>query len=298
MGRCERIHRNLGGQIDESLKRHRYEDKQEEKNAKHSLKDCIENERIWNISASLVREIWVHTPNTGNGVYWVPNAPELSHPLNQYGYDASQNSSIHFDLKVCSDAFVYLSASPIMDKQAALYEICIGGGGGKKVFLRRQDPTFEDVASNVLGDGSTQCGSFQPFWISWQNGNIKIGKGLSINNKEVVDWSDPNPFIIRGVGVRTGVGQSGQWTIYTEALGYFCLHTDTRGTMELVKTTLATEYSCPYLCHGIHNCMGFNFNVHTSLCELISTGEPMLTVTDSGWTFGTKCFQGKCFACI
>lgn len=40
MGRCERIHRNLGGQIDESLKRHRYEDKQEEKNAKHSLKDC------------------------------------------------------------------------------------------------------------------------------------------------------------------------------------------------------------------------------------------------------------------
>ncbi|CAC5424728.1 unnamed protein product [Mytilus coruscus] len=250
------------------------------------------------ISASLVSEIWVHTPDTGYGVHWDPKAPELSQHLNQYGFNASQSYSINFDLKVCSNAFVYLSASPIMDSNAALYEVCIGANGGTEVSLRRQVSTFKVIESNVLGDGSTQCGLFQPFWISWQNGNIKIGKGLAIDNEVVVDWNDPNPFIIHGVGVKTGVGQSGQWTIHIEALGYFCLHTETRGTMELVKTTLATEYSCPYLCHGINNCMGFNFNVHTSVCELISTGEPMLTVTDSGWTFGTKCFQWKCFACI
>ncbi|XP_071128172.1 uncharacterized protein [Mytilus edulis] len=250
------------------------------------------------ISTSTVSEIWVHTPNTGNGVYWDSNAPELSHPLNQYGFDASKNYSIRFELKVCSNAFVYLSASSIMDKQAALYEICIGGGGGKKIFLRRQDATFEDVTNNVLGDGSTQCGSFQPYWLSWQNGNIKIGKGLSVDNEVVIDWRDPNPFIIHGVGVRTGIGQSGQWIIYMEALGYFCLHTETRGTMKLANTTFATEYTCPYLCHGSHNCMGFNFNVHSRVCELISTGEKMLTTTGSGWTFGTKCFQWKCFACI
>ncbi|VDI50416.1 Hypothetical predicted protein [Mytilus galloprovincialis] len=185
-----------------------------------------------------------------------------------------------------------------MDKQAALYEICIGGSGGTKIFLRRQDATFKDVVNNVLGDGSTQCGSFQPFWISWQHGNIKIGKGLSVDSQVVIDWRDPNPFIIHGLGVRTGIGQSGQWIIYMEAIGYFCLHTETRGTMELIKTTLATEYDCPHLCHIIPNCMGFNFNVHTSQCELISAGGNMLTSTASGWKFGTKCFQGKCFACL
>lgn len=85
---------------------------------------------------------------------------------------------------------------------------------------------------------------------------------------------------------------------FFSALGYFCLHTETQGTMKLANTTFATEYTCPYLCHGIHNCMGFNFNVHSRVCELISTGEKMLTTTGSGWTFGTKCFQWKCFACI
>ncbi|XP_071124072.1 uncharacterized protein 5-like [Mytilus edulis] len=160
--------------------------------------------------------MWVHTLNTGDSVNLVPNAPELSHPLNQYGFNASRNYSINFDLKVCRDAFVYLSASPVMDKQAALYEICIGGNEGKRILLRRNDLTFQDVARNDLGDGSTQCGSFQPFWISWQNGNIKIGKGLSVDSGVVIDWRDPNPFIIHGLGVRTGLGQSGLWIIYME----------------------------------------------------------------------------------
>ncbi|XP_063416290.1 C3 and PZP-like alpha-2-macroglobulin domain-containing protein 8 [Mytilus trossulus] len=166
------------------------------------------------ISASFVREIWIHTPDTGDSVNLVPNAPELSHPLNQYGFNASQDYSINFDLKVCRDAFVYLSASPVMNKHAVLYEVCIGGNGGNRILLRRNDATFQDVAANELGDGSTQCGSFQPYWISWQNGNIKIGKGLSVDNEVVIDWRDPNPFIIHGVGVRTGLGQIGQWIIH------------------------------------------------------------------------------------
>ncbi|CAC5423976.1 unnamed protein product [Mytilus coruscus] len=168
------------------------------------------------VSASLLSEIWIHTPNTGNGLYYVPNASELSHPLNQYGFDTSYKHSITFDLKVCSDAFVYLSASQVMDSNTAVYEICIEGGGGTKVLLRRKDYIFESIASNVLGAGRTYCGSFQPFWISWQNGNIKIGKGLSVDSEVVIDWNDTNPFNIHGVGVRTGQGQSGQWIIYTE----------------------------------------------------------------------------------
>ncbi|CAC5424725.1 unnamed protein product [Mytilus coruscus] len=257
---------------------------------------CILLHFVSDALQDILREVHVHTPDTGYSIQINPNAPELSHPLNQYGFNASEKSSIDFELKVCHDAFIYLSAYSDMDSTAVLYEIVIGGGSGQKVFLRRKDGFT--VAENPLGTGNTQCEQFVPFWISWENSNLKIGKGLIVDEEIVIDWTDPDPFSIAGVGVRTGFGQSGQWVIHVEASGEFCLTGGTRGTMDILKTSIVREYDCPLMCLRVQNCMGFNFNKLSESCELISGGKEMTTVSDSDWIFGTKCFQDKCLACI
>ncbi|VDI41586.1 Hypothetical predicted protein [Mytilus galloprovincialis] len=244
----------------------------------------------------ILREVHVYTPNTDESIQIDPNAPELSHPLNQYGFIASEKSSIDFGLKVCHDAFIYLSASLVMDSTADVYEIVMGGGSGTKVFLRSKNGV--DVAQGLLGTSNTDCDQFVPFWISWENGNVKIGKGLIINQDVVIDWTDSDPFIIAGIGVRTGYGSSGQWVFHVEASGEFCVTGGTRGTMNLLTTDIVREYDCPLMCLRVQNCMGFNFNKLSEICELISGGEEMTTVSNSDWIFGTKCFQNKCLACF
>ncbi|CAG2198494.1 unnamed protein product [Mytilus edulis] len=198
-----------------------------------------DNYMITGALQDILREVHVHTPNTDESIQIDPNAPELSHPLNQYGFIASEKSSIDFELKVCHDAFIYLSASLVMDSTADVYEIVMGGGSGTKVFLRSKNGV--DVAQGLLGTSNTDCDQFVPFWISWENGNVKIGKGLIINQDVVIDWTDSDPFIIAGIGVRSGYGSSGQWIFHVEASGEFCVTGGTRGTMNILTTDIVRE---------------------------------------------------------
>lgn len=163
---------------------------------------------------AILSEVHIQTPSTGNGILSNPKAPELSIPLNQYGFNVSEKSSIFFEVKACEHAFIYLSESPVMDSTAALYEIIIGASGGTRVILRKHN--YVNVGVESLGSETTHCKLFVSFWISWGNNNIKIGKGLIINQDIVIDWTEPDPFNIAGVGITTGYGSSGQWILYVE----------------------------------------------------------------------------------
>ncbi|VDI11562.1 Hypothetical predicted protein [Mytilus galloprovincialis] len=138
---------------------------------------------------AILSEVHIHTPNTGNGILSNPKAPELSIPLNQYGFNVSEKSSIFFEVKACEHAFIYLSESPVMNSTAVLYEIIIGESGGTRVILRKHNHVNVGVES--LGSETTHCELFVSFWISCGNSNIKIGKGLIINQDIVIDWTEP-----------------------------------------------------------------------------------------------------------
>jgi hypothetical protein len=53
------------------------------------------------------------------------------------------------------------------------------------------------------------------FWISWSDGQIKVGTGEFFNNGPVLlEYQDSNPQDIKSIAVSTGWGASGSWKVY------------------------------------------------------------------------------------
>ena len=55
------------------------------------------------------------------------------------------------------------------------------------------------------------CQEFKKFWLSWEEGLIRLGHGLATGVDSIIQWQDPNPYIIKGVAISTGYGATGKW---------------------------------------------------------------------------------------
>ena len=54
------------------------------------------------------------------------------------------------------------------------------------------------------------------FWISWDTGKIKVGSGLEVDKDMMLEWTDKHPFTVETIGVMTGWGSNGTWTILND----------------------------------------------------------------------------------
>ncbi|XP_056004596.1 C3 and PZP-like alpha-2-macroglobulin domain-containing protein 8 [Ostrea edulis] len=130
-----------------------------------------------------------------------------------------QYNHVIFDVKACNDAHVILSEQHSDVNNS--YEIVIGGWGNTKSVIRtcKQCQPRTSFIGNPLS-----CDSFKSFWISWENGAIRVGRGHIIGHGEFMKWTDPSSHLVNYVGISTWPGSSTEWKIPTDPLrGLFWL---------------------------------------------------------------------------
>jgi len=88
-------------------------------------------------------------------------------------------------------------------------QVFIGGWSNSKSVIRR-NRTKPDVAEKDTPD-ILSANEFRGFWISWDNGNINVGK--EGHDEEFLSYSDPDPFGIGYYGLCTGWGATGTWLV-------------------------------------------------------------------------------------
>lgn len=57
---------------------------------------------------------------------------------------------------------------------------------------------------------------FRKFWITWLDGQVKVGRGSFVGKNVLVSWNDPNFHEVRGIAVSTGFGNKGRWLFSKE----------------------------------------------------------------------------------
>ncbi|CAC5371730.1 unnamed protein product [Mytilus coruscus] len=236
-------------------------------------------------------EIRIKTLNSGNtDSYTNPNVFEDYTSLSDYRIFPSEKQFFRFEIETCHDAFILLSAG-IDLKSHDFYEICIGGSGNKKTYLRRKyndDNQFTFSTPDILG-----CTEKSTFVIRWTfDGTIYLVKESTVGTETVIDWTDPIPLLIQGVGIMTVWGSDGLWIIRSSTFsnGLYCGVPSTYGNMKFLSTSIQrSRMICLFKCSPNSACLGVNFKEETNDCELVSVGQLIDKSIRSGWSFYTKC---------
>lgn len=67
------------------------------------------------------------------------------------------------------------------------------------------------------------CNKYLPFWISWTNNVIKVGKGIDVGKQTFLTWNDTAPHAVNYVAFATGWGATGKWKVTRGILLKLCL---------------------------------------------------------------------------
>ncbi|VDI42006.1 Hypothetical predicted protein [Mytilus galloprovincialis] len=135
------------------------------------------------------------------------------------------------------------------------------------------------------------------------HGHMVLYKETDIGPNIILNWTDPNPLPIQGVGIMTGWGADGIWIIEHKSffIGRYCGIPATYGDMKILSaSTQSSRLSCISKCSPISDCLGVNFNLLTKECELVSGGQLINKLSRPDWSFHTKCLNGTamCLACL
>lgn len=67
--------------------------------------------------------------------------------------------------------------------------------------------------TNVQTNHPIDCSKYTPFWVSWTNNVIKVGKGNDVGKQQFMSWNDTAPHDVNYVAFSTGFGASGKWKV-------------------------------------------------------------------------------------
>lgn len=71
---------------------------------------------------------------------------------------------------------------------------------------------------------------------------------------------------------------------------YFCGSPETNVRMDLLETLYCpSSLQCSLRCKAIETCIGVNYNTGTGTCQLISTGNDIITLHDITYDVYFKC---------
>jgi len=161
----------------------------------------------------------ISTPNQGDvDAETVANVYQYYTKLSTYGLSRMSGTSITFQLKSCSDAAVLLSTAEDL-VSPNFYEFFLGGSGNSMIFLSRMHGSNDDSAMtpNLL-----DCDQMTSLWLSWENGRIKAGTGSVVDQNVLLNWTDTiGPFDIKGIGIMSAWGSSGEWIFTVEGKCYY-----------------------------------------------------------------------------
>lgn len=125
------------------------------------------------------------------------------------GLSVTGKTSITFEVMACNDAHIALSETKGDDSHNT-YEIVIGGWADSQSVIRtfKQGPHMDTAAHQ---NHPVDCHKYMPFWISWANGVITVGKGNTVGQNTFMTWKDPHPHPVNYVAFATGFGSTGKW---------------------------------------------------------------------------------------
>jgi hypothetical protein len=177
---------------------------------------------LYSVGADIVLSI--QTPDSGGyGPFNCPFLLDLSAHMGVFGLPVVGIKEFIFQTKTCNDAGIYLSNSIGMDSSKPFYELVLGGfAGAKSCIGRRNDdlllPTswfaaFPTCLQWVNLMDVPVCYEYRPYWISWADGYIQLGRGSVINVNRIAGWTDPNHFEVKSIGIITTWGSSGDWIV-------------------------------------------------------------------------------------
>src|SRR5207248_541679 len=92
----------------------------------------------------------------------------------QYYWKTTEYKNYHFYFRVraCNDVHVALASA--MDHVQYQYEIVIGGWNNTQSVIRFRDKVHQVEYREV---GIVSCTELRLFWINWEGGNVRVGKG-------------------------------------------------------------------------------------------------------------------------
>ncbi|XP_063448228.1 uncharacterized protein LOC134727771 [Mytilus trossulus] len=156
--------------------------------------------------------ILIQTFNSGNiDADSTPDVFNYYTNLSEYHLYPSQNKMFRFGVEACHDAFILLSSVVNLQSQD-FYEICIGGTDNTASSFRRKYNTGNTLF--IFTPEILNCTEKRTITLKWTfNGELTLLKETNGGTEVVMTWTDPNPIHIHGVGIMTGWGADGLWTI-------------------------------------------------------------------------------------
>ena len=128
----------------------------------------------------------------------------------QLWYNVIGHYNFVFKVKATSEVKVILSNIPSIHDYLS-YEITIGGDHNEYTMIDKRGTSSSHIEStpDILDPDS---GS--EFWISWHSSAVKVGKGTTIGQDQIIDFDDTEMVEINSISISTNYGVEGDWEIY------------------------------------------------------------------------------------
>ncbi|XP_063442458.1 uncharacterized protein LOC134722762 [Mytilus trossulus] len=154
---------------------------------------------IWSFPCQDCQVPIIKTPNLYEYIPLTDNGIVMGNPVRQ---------SIRFTVKANNDAHVALMSSN--NPSDPLYEIVLGGWGNTQSVIRDRKQGASQLA--VHRGRVFNSNEFRTFTIKWSNVRIIVGDE---SGKKLMEWTDTtNPYTIRNIGICTGWGSTGIWSLH------------------------------------------------------------------------------------
>ncbi|XP_046373918.2 uncharacterized protein LOC124147285 [Haliotis rufescens] len=204
--------------------------------------------------------------------------------------------SVYFELKGCKNLQLGLWGPTKSTSNGYNIELNTETGGQYFSAVRKicsGCPGTPEVEVNQGGSFFT-CDSttYHPYWVSWDQATIKMGKGTVIGEEVVVSWTDPDIIEINYFTIGASDGSTRASINFDEtcvaktrpALSQSCIRfvfqmSDAGKTIHslsvIFEATGMTKSDCSYKCLSITACFGFSIST-TGTCKLTGKCVPIL----------------------
>lgn len=130
------------------------------------------------------------------------------------------DKSFKFKVKACTDVHVFMSSSQFLEYTYPFHSVVIGGKDGARIFIRHvRDGRYYYYRQNGTAfDDLLSCQYHREFWVTWRNESLKVGRGLIEGQNQLIGLVFQSIFVVdvRGIGIMTSHGSSGQWIVYKD----------------------------------------------------------------------------------
>ena len=111
----------------------------------------------------------------------------------EWTYQSLPTKEFVFEVKGCSDVWINL----VHTKGYTSPKYAIGLGTNKNAQCRidKGGPVSSNFFKATYSGPTLNCNEYRKFWITWENHNIKVGRGRQPGTDVIMQWKDLGPVV-------------------------------------------------------------------------------------------------------